>query len=353
MLVKDGGTSYALNLLSQANKIAAALWRRLDRKEVIEEKDDWLQLAINHPAGILAQFWLSGFSLWRKQQDPESTTLSHEYRQILSDIVQDQKLLGKLGRTVLASHFAFLLAVDEEWTRENLLPLFDPGNSDFQAAWDGFLAWGRLSPAVAEVMADLFLKAIERIDSDLSHQCRRFIEYYTYMLVYFVEDPFDKWIPALFQYGGQEARQDFDLNLGYHLQDMDETAQQKFWQRWLKHYWQNRSESVPAALESGELENMLNWLPHLTTVFPEAVDLAVQMPTDIPLQNCQVIYEINESDLWQRYPDEVAKLLIYLWECNLRNSIWFSGLKELIDKLLKQNISPEQKQKLKEIQIQL
>ena len=347
MLIKDGGTSYALNLLPQANKIAAALWRRLEREEVIEEKD-------NHSAGILAQFWLSGFSLWRKQQDPEPTALSHEYRPILSDIMQDQKLPGKLGRTVLASHFAFLLAVDEEWTRENLLPLFDPGNSDFQAAWDGFLAWGRLSPAVAEVMADLFLKAIERINSDLSDQRDEFIKYYTDMLTHFAEDPIDQWIPKLFQYGGQEARQDFALNLGYHLQDMDETAQQEWWQRWLKHYWQNRLDSVPPpALESGELENMLNWLPHLTAVFPEAVDLAVQMPTDIPLQNCRVIYEINESDLWQHYPDRVAKLLIYLFERNLQDSIWFSGLKELIDKLLKQDISSEQKQKLQEIKIQL
>ena len=63
VLVEDGGISYALKLLPQANKIAGALWRRLDRKEVIEEKDNWLQLAINHPAGILAQFWLSSFSL--------------------------------------------------------------------------------------------------------------------------------------------------------------------------------------------------------------------------------------------------------------------------------------------------
>ena len=354
MLIKDGGTSYALNLLPQANKIAAALWRRLDRKGVTEEKDDWLQLAINHPAGILAQFWLSGFSLWRKQQDPEPTVLSHEYRPILSDIVQDQKLPGKLGRTILASHFAFLLAVDEEWTRENLLPLFDPGNSDFQAAWDGFLAWGRLSPTVAEVVADLFFKAIERIDSDLSHQCRRFIEYYTYMVVYFVEDPFDKWIPVLFQFGGQETRKEFSLNLRQYLQNMDEATQQELWQRWLKQYWENRLQGVPAVLGSSEIKNMLNWLPHLTAVFPEVVDLAVQMQMsqEISLRNCRVIYEINESDLWQRYPDETAKLVIYFWECNLPNYTWVSG-RELIDKLLKQDISSEQKQKLKEIQIQL
>ena len=352
-LVKGDSTTYALNLLPRVNKIATALWHHLDCNR--EEKNDWLHQAINHPAGILAQFWMLGFSLWRKQQDPEPTTLSPEYRQVLSDIVQDQKLPGKLGRTVLASHFAFLLAVDEEWTRENLLPLFDPDNSDFQAAWDGFLAWGRLSPAVAEVMADLFLKAIERINSDLSYQCRRFIEYYTGMLVHFVEeDPFDKWIPRLFQFGGQEAGKEFAFNLRHYLRNMDGTTQQELWQRWLKQYWENRLQGVPAALESDEIGNMLNWLPHLTAVFPEAVDLVVKihMPQDISLQNRRVIYEINKSDLWKHYPDAVAKLLIYLYEYNLPNYTGVSG-RELIDKLLKQDILLEHKKELKEIKAQL
>ena len=135
---------------------------------------------------------------------------------------------------------------------------------------------------------------------------------------------------------------------------MDEATQQELWQRWLKQYWENRLQGVPAVFGSGEIKNMLNWLPHLTAVFPEVVDLAVQMQMsqDISLRNCRVIYEINESDLWQRYPDEVAKLVIYFWECNLPNYTWVSG-RELIDKLLQLNISPEQKQKLNEIKIQL
>ena len=345
-LVKNGGTSYALNVLPQANKIASNLWHHLDHMDSKLATDTLI-------ADTLAQFWLSGFSLWRKQQDPMPTALSDEYHQVLSGIVQDQKLPGRRGRTVLASHFAFLLAVDEVWTRENLLPLFDPKNgiADFQAVWDGFLSWGRLNPAVAEVMADLFLKAVERIDSDLADQRDQFIRYYTDMLTHFVEDPLDKWIPKLFQYGGQEARQNFALNLGYRLQDMSETAQQELWQHWLKHYWQNRLDSVPPpALESGEITNMLNWLPNLTAVFPEAVDLAAQMQ-EAQLENCWVIDRLNESDLSQRYPEEIAKLLIYLWECNLPKYTWVSG-RELIDKLLQLDISSEQKQKLKEIKIE-
>lgn len=338
-LVKNGGTSYALNLLPQANKIASNLWHHLDQTSPVE---------------TLINFWLSGFVLWRRQQDPESTALNEEYRQVLSDIVQEQKLPGRRGRTILAGRFAFLLDVDEAWTRENLLPLFDPGNSDFQAAWDEFLSWGRLNPAVAEVMADLFLKAVELIDSDLSSQSERFIEYYTYMIVYFVDDPFDKWILALFQYGGQEARQDFIFNLNRCLQDLDETAQKELWQRWLKHYWEKRVlQGVPVALEVGEIVSMINWLPHLTAVFPEAVDLAVQMQK-VQLENYWVIDRLNKTDLSQRHPEALAKLLIYLWECNLSNYTWVSG-QELIDKLLQQdiNITSGQKQKLKEIKIQL
>ena len=354
-LVREGSIDYALNMLPQANKIATDLWHHLDRNELIEGHNNWLRQAINHPAGILTEFWLSGFSLWRKQQAPEPAALSDEYRLVLSDIVQDQKLPGKLGRTILASHFAFLLAVDETWTRENLLPLFSSDNSDFQAAWDGFLVWGRLSPAVAEVMDNLFLKAIERIDSDLSDKRDQFIKYYTDMLTHFVEDPIDQWIPKLFQYGGQEARRNFALNLGYHLQNMDEAAQQELWQRWLKQYWEKRLQCVPEILEPGEIENMLNWLPHLTAVFSEAVDLAVkmQMPLDISLQHCRVINEINKSNMSQRYPDEVSNLLIYLSKYNLRDSIWFSKREELIDQLLQQNISPERKHELEEIKAQL
>lgn len=338
-LVDNGGTSYALNLLPRANKIALDLWHHLDQTDPVE---------------TLINFWLSGFALWRKHQEPVPTALSHEYHQVLLDIVQDQKLPGRRGRTILAGRFASLLDVDEAWTRKNLLPLFDPDNGDFQAAWDGFLAGEHLNTAVAEIMADLFLKAVELVDSVLSDQRDQFINYYTEMLVYFVEDPFDKWIPKLFQLDSPEARQEFVFNLSRCLQSLDETAQKELWQRWLKHYWEKRVlQGVPTALEVGEIVSMLNWLPHLTAVFPEAVDLAVQMQK-VQLENYWGIDRLNKTDLSQRHPEALAKLLIYLWECNLPNYTWVSG-QELIDKLLQQdiNITSEQKQKLKEIKIQL
>ena len=370
-LVKNDGPSYALDLLPQANEIAAALWHHLDQPEPIEETDDWLRFAINYPAWDLANFWLSGFSLWRQHQDPRPTVLNEEYRATLSGIVEDLSLSGKLGRAVLASQVAFLLAVDETWTREYLLPLFDSDSDDFQAAWDGFLTGGRLNPVVAEVMAAPFLKAVERINSDLFNQRDRFIKYYIYMFEYLDENPLDRWIPKFFQYASQEQPSEteepmlfprnaqgtkdcFAAAVGSRLQNMAEAEQQEWWQRWLKHYWEKRLQGMLAALEVGEVTQMLEWLPHLTTVFPEAVDLAVQMPQR-SLQNCWVIDEFSindENDLWQRHPESAAKLLIYLWECDLPRSSWHSA-RDLIDNLLSSNISSKLKGELEEIKVQL
>ena len=355
-LLRKGGPSYALNLLPQANKIAANLWCHLDPIEPTEEIDDWHRFAINYPAWDLANFWLSGFSLWRQHQDPRPTVLSGEYRTALLNIVEARSLTGKLGRAVLTSDFTFLLAVDETWTRDNLLPLFASDNDDFQAAWSGFLTGGRLNPVVAEVMTDLFLKAVEEIGSNLFNQRYRFIEYYVHMLVYFIEDPIDKWIPKLFRHGdSQETKTYFAEEIGNHLQNMAEVERQELWQRWLKSYWKNRLQGIPAgAPGSGEIAQMLNWLPHLTAVFPEAVDLAVQMTVG-PSQDCWIIEALSisdENELWQRHPESVVKLLIHLWKCDLPRHSWHSG-RGLIDNLLSSSISLKLKGELEEIKVQL
>ena len=85
------------------------------------------------------------------------------------------------------------------------------------------------------------------------------------MFTHFVEDPIDKWIPALFRYGSQEDKNLFAVEVGYRLKDLDERAQREWWRRWLKRYWENRLQNMPPTpLESGEVEHMLDWLPRLT-----------------------------------------------------------------------------------------
>ena len=370
-LVTNDGPSYALKLLPQATRIAAALWHHLVRTPPIDARGDWLFTAMNHPAGHLAYFWISALSLWREHQDPKPTTLSDEYRRALSDIVADRSSAGMLGRTVLASKFHILLNADEVWTLQNLLPLFDPCSDDFQVAWDGFVTWGHLNRPVAEVMADLFLKAVTRISTNLFNQRDSFVKYYIAMLIdftYIADDPHNEWIPKLFENDSQEnpsagseptlfprdnrsIAEIFASKMSSRLRNMPGTEQRKLWEGWLKHYWQNRLEGVPTRLTSGEAKLMLYWLTDLNAVFPEAVDFAIQMPST-SLAGTRILFYLVNTRIWLNHPEAVAKLLIYLWQCNIPG--YYLGLvKKIVEPLIASNIPSELRQELEDIRTQL
>lgn len=353
--VRNGDASYAPDFLSKANEVAMTLWEHLDRDESAENSSDWHNQAIVHPGGVLAQFWLGSFSLWRKHQDPKPDALRGVYLNALSGIVQDESLAGRLGRSVLAREISFLLAVDEKWTKENLLPLFKAHDNvgDYQAIWDGF-RYVSLSPSVAELMKDAFLEAVSHIKGDIFDGIRRakFIEAYISMLVYFVDDPIKDWIPKFFDHSDGESRSHFASRIHQLLREMNEEKQQALWKRWLKRYWQNRLKGIPKPLNTGEIERMLNWLPYLESdVFPEAVVLAVRMPKE-SMQRGLSIHKINHSDLWRRYPEAVAKLLIHLGGCESPPYAWYMG-NELIDKLIESDIPESLKEKLKELCVTL
>ena len=123
-LVKNGGMPYAARLLPEANQLAVALWDCLDADEQLFQGDDWLIKAINHPAGRLTEFWVQSLSLWREQQDPKPDALGDDYSAVFSGILGDETVAGRLAKAVLAQHLGFLLAVDEDWAKSHLLPLF-------------------------------------------------------------------------------------------------------------------------------------------------------------------------------------------------------------------------------------
>ena len=367
-LVKNDGPSYAVELLPQAKQIAAALWKSLDHAISVDVKHGWFNQSVQYPIWGLVNFWLSAASLWRKKQDPPPATLSEDYRRPFIEIIKDASPIGGLGKSILTSQLTFLMAVDEKWTREYLLPLFDLDSADFQAAWDGFVATGRLSPPVAEALKGPFLKAVTRISTDLVNQRHEFVEKYTIMLIFEADDVLGTWIPLLFAHGSHQSQvatqerrlfprdnrttpEIFALEMTSRLQEMSDSDKQELWQRWLKDYWQNRVFGRPAPLTSKEAELMLDWLPELNSEFPEAVNLAIQMPPP-SLDNMRILACFVTNKTWEDHPEAVAKLLIYLWGCII--PVWHRDtVPKIIAPLLETNISSELKQQLEDIGVQV
>ena len=333
-------TSVPVYILEVAGKVARPLWQHLGCVKSGLEEGDALEVAINHPAGSLAQFWCNSHSLWREKNESNSSSFEANYYEALSEIVQDITLAGRHGRSVLARNLAHLLVIDDDWARDNLLPMFeeDGNTADFQAVWHGFMYGGPLNPAVAELIQGAFFKAVAKMESTFPELRVRilFISRLTAMLTYFVDDPIAVWLPEFFKQADSDDRRSFARSIGSILRSMSAEQQQELWERWLNRYWQNRLLGIPEPLEPDEVDAMHAWLPVLGELFSEAVEYAIQMPPTISEHNL-ILHEINSTRLWSKNPEATAQLLIHLTKSKLLP--WaLHDAKDLIEALLDPDI---------------
>lgn len=313
-LVRDGGTPFTLDLLEQANAIALSLWNALLPDYQDDDIDDWLTRAINRPAGVIVEFWMNGLSLLLRDKTGVERIIPESYLNWFALVVNDTTSKGGLGRSVLASQTAFLFSLDERWTSRHINPMFNDADSKrFSQAWDGFLTWGRLNPALAEALLPSFVAAMPRI-FEMDGRRRRFMEFYTALATFHVVDPTQQLLPALFQNGSLEDRLSFASHIGYFLRNMQNDAKQQLWRNWLFRYWKDRLDGIFALLHEEELQIMLEWLPHLGDAFSDAVRLAVNHPP-ISISYSRILYALRDSELVSKFPVETAELLIYLAGC--------------------------------------
>lgn len=314
-LVRDGGKTFVLDLLNQANTVALSMWQALDIPDQSDEFDNWLSLAINRPAGIIVEFWLGGLSIFLRGKTGAERVMPEDYRNWFTLLVHAENAKGGMGRSLLSSQTAFLYSLDEVWTRQHVIPLFSHSDpKKFAQAWDGFLTWGRLYPALVDELLPAFIAAIPRLDAEFGDRRSRFIEFYTALAVFHVSDPTEHLLPELFKHGSLDDRLAFNSYVCYFLRQMQQGAKKQIWCGWLRRYWQNRLQGVLGALDEAEIRKMLDWLPHLGESFSDAVALTVRAPL-IRLEHSHVLFELRDSELVTRFPIETAELLIYLSNC--------------------------------------
>ncbi|AZQ11832.1 SIR2 family protein [Shewanella khirikhana] len=317
-LVVNQGKPFSLELLDQANLIAESLWFSLEVDPEWEEIHDWCSYSANFPAGVIVDFWIHGLSLYLRDKSGSDRVLPDSYRHWFTYVVQDPTSNGGIGRCVLASQISFLFRLDEDWTRNYVIPLFSDSNSaSFSSAWDGFLLFGQLNPELVDALLPTFLEAIQRLNSDLSYNRDKFIMCCTQVLTFYVDDPFEKLLPTLFHNCSLQDRLIFAVQLKRILMRANKQTKLELWERWIQRYWQQRLQGVPVKLDENEVQSMLECLPHLDEKYSEAVTMAISFPK-ISIVRTDLLFELTRSELVTQFPYETTKLLIYLANCKLK-----------------------------------
>lgn len=313
-LVRNEGRTYAFSLMDNANIIALELWEKIDEKSYHNEIRDWLEYAINDTAGTITEYWLHSLSLLVKNKENNEQDIPAYYKSLFEIIIKDPFVKGGLGRSLLVSQTVFLFSLDKKWVREFIIPLFSHVDHDlFKQAWHGFLAWGNLYSSLAEELLPSFISAVMRLDFDLPDHTERFIEFYSSLAIYFVENPIKKLIPEFLKNVSLNDKVRFASHIGYMLRQINTETKIEIWSRWLRKYWEGRLNGIPVPLENQEVAEMLEWLPLLDNNFPEAVSLAVKKR--VKIENAFFIEEFKDGDLIDKYQNEFAILLIYLCDC--------------------------------------
>ena len=109
--------------------------------------------AINHYVGSITEALLA---YWQRTAPEKDQGLNEPFKEIFTSLCDTANSKFLHGRVLLVMRASMLFNVDESWTRENLIPLFDWKNKEAIAVWRTFLRWGnRFRPFLLAIKTEI------------------------------------------------------------------------------------------------------------------------------------------------------------------------------------------------------
>ncbi|GAA1843430.1 DUF4020 domain-containing protein [Asanoa iriomotensis] len=276
-----GGSTNSANatkwhLISEARELAEALWTVLGPEDPPDDRSDWLSLAINRPAGQIAEFWIRAVSAdWANAGDAWNG-LPSGLRRPLETMLGGPDGPTSLAQTVLAGHLAFFFAADRGWCEEFLLPLMTWAGDEDRAvrAWTGYLTGGRINDDLCEAgLRSAYLETVahaDRLPDDLG---RALLEHLAAIAIHSATDPLT-WVDAFTAAADEQQRTEWLGEITQAVGNLVPDAVEQQWHRWMQQYWKHRLNSLPTRLTFEEASALATWVPRLTDSMEAGVELA-------------------------------------------------------------------------------
>ena len=337
-LTRNGGKSYAINLIDEAEQVALPLWDHI-RCEDKMPVQGWHEAALNfYQMGYLTTFWLGATAV--RTQTAQGERFSPTCMLGLNQIVADDSLKGDLGAAILAGQAEFLWHVDQSWAEETIQPMFTCGGNRESAAWGGLVEAQNITPKVAQVLGPTFQAKfsalVEQPNSELITK-RLFADAYTKILCHYAAEP-REWLKETVKNSSNETAELVAEAMKNRIRETDAEQQKDWWEHWVREYWQDRNMGSPKPISPAEGTHMVGWVPHLTEFFAEAVTLAKATPWKGP--DISLFIEIKRSSAVSKYPGLTTDLLMSWSERSGITTEWGSAL-EVLSKLEEANPSEQ------------
>lgn len=295
-------------LLELADRVSRRVWEACLNEES-EETEDWLDRSINRPAGKLAQFWMHVLSRKRDAQEKRQP-LGVADREFFAAVVHSHTFSGALARTIFVGTLPFLMAVDPEFARSELVPFLDWESNEEHAhqSWQGLIYWARWLPVVEE-LRPLLRGTFARLARFSENYRSALAGRVAHLALFGYDDPWtDGLLPEYIERAGERERCEFARVFAQQLEITPADQLKSVWERWLRPYVESRIRGVPLPMSPGESQEMLNWGLHLDPVFAEFAALFSKTTVTIKYSG-PFIHGLAKSALPMEAPEAVAELL--------------------------------------------
>lgn len=260
--------------------------------------------AINHPVGHVTHALIN---LWFKRNPNDNDQLPADLRSFFTELCNVQVGRFRHARVLLGAQVVVLFRVDQAWTEQYLLPLFNWDNpGEAKAAWDGFLGSPRLYQPLLIAIKPYFLESANHY-TELGEHRQQFAAFLAYAALGpsegYTVDEFRSAIGALPQEGLEECARALPQALqgaADQREDYWKNRVQPFWH----HVWpKSRDLATPQIAES-----LIRLIIAARSEFPAA--LAEVQHWLQPIEHLHhVAHLLAESGLCKKFPTAALLLL--------------------------------------------
>ena len=329
---------------------------------------DWLNLAFNHWAGLIAMVALNAVIHERREAGGRWEGLSDDFKALFEEMLEEDSHSARFAREFLAARIDLLHQLDDGWCAQNILPLLDPTIDPDRAVrcWEAYLAIGRISAELLDAgLIEHYISMAGHLDRLESRRAAgAFCDHWAAIAFGSGPDGQD-WLKQFTNKANAGDRVRWMHAVRRRLSDLDGSKPTANWDFWMRPYWENRLRSIPKRLTDEEGAALAGWTPHLDTRFPDGVELACKdaalgfldgsngLMSDGALLVAELdgrgVQEDQSGAMACKYPEATSQLLTHMMsntekitDQSLRHGLW-----ELVPKLL-ERVGPEQAGLLRE-----
>lgn len=319
--------------------LANVLWEKKSQEKNIY--DDWPSNALTTSTGIIV---ITMILLERVH----SEELSDWFKEFIEQRV-NEGINVEAAICTICGEMLFLFHRDSEWTRNHVIPYLSDYNETVKiAAWEGFVLWNKsFSVEFANEILPYFKSELD-VKNKIEYRYE-FVESYTNLLLGVADNLLEGYLKPFIKSASKEDREGFAHTVRIALENMGEESRKDVWTRWVREYWEDRNNNIPAPIESREYTEMLHWLLYLYDQ-EDAVDIAIKTEVNGVFIN-SFVQELKNSDFIKNSPVNCGKLIISIFEKS--DGLCSDDLREVIEILCDNDIDGDLKKELLEIREKL